>query len=281
MKKSERATLFLRQNHGLLRCPVCQEDLAITVTNSVKCCNNHHFDLSKKGTLYLVLHGVKSDYDDLALWQARRAMMQAGLFAPIITEISAQLPKKAAKILDIGCGEGYALTALEQQRTYQDVLVGFDLSKTAINLATQQATNAFFCNADLAALPFQDASFDCLIELFSPSAYQEFKRVLKPQGRLLKVVPNENYLLELRQALYFGDEQKQTYSNKRVVELFYKHYPHAKCKRICYRFALTPDTLANLLKMTPLQWGASQENKMQLLEKNLKEVTVDVSLLIG
>lgn len=281
MKKIERAALFLQQNYPLFRCPVCQQHFLKPMQHSLTCIKGHQFDLSKKGTLYLLLHGIKSEYDDLTLWQARRYMLSQGFFAPIIEAILKYLPHKDLRILDIGCGEGSVLHALEQQRNYQDTLVGFDISKPAINLATQQATQAFFCNADLAALPFSDQSFDVLIDMFTPSAYEEFARVAKNKAQLLKVVPNANYLIELREALYCDEKQKQSYSNQKVVELFYQHYPQAKAQVISYQYALDELSLPNLLKMTPLQWGAKAENKANLLKQGLRQVTIDVTLLIA
>lgn len=90
------------------------------------------------------------------------------LFDPIIEEITNQIGERAGiKVLDIGCGEGSVLQRLEHKRAdSSDRYVGFDISKRAINLATQQETTGFFCIADLADLPFSERSFDYLIDIF-------------------------------------------------------------------------------------------------------------------
>lgn len=278
MKKIERAALFLQQNAHLFCCPVCQADLFFD-KNGLECSQKHRFDLSKKGTLYFILHGIKSEYDDANLWQARRQMLTHGLFDPLVTTLIKRMPKQPVRVLDIGCGEGSILHLIEQQRHQNDLLLGFDISKAAINLATQQPTQAFFCHADLAALPFKQQSFDVLIDMFTPSAYQEFQRVAKKDATLFKIVPNTNYLGELRKALYIDDLQKQNYSNQRVVDLFYQHYPKAKATQIKYQYPLDEASLVNLLTMTPLQWGAKAQNKANLLKTGLSEVTIDVTLL--
>ncbi len=54
---------------------------------------------------------------------------------------------------------------------------------------------------DLANLPLLDNSIDILLNLLSPANYQEFARVLKPGGLLIKVIPGSEYLKEVRQAL--------------------------------------------------------------------------------
>ena len=281
MKKIERGALFVSENKELFRCPTCQQAITKVKNNSVFCDNNHQFDLSKKGTLYLLKHGVKSDYDDDSLWQARRTLLQHGLFDPIIAKISEQLDKKASNFLDIGCGEGSVLQRLEQLRKIKgERYIGFDISKKAINLATQQETNSFFCIADLADLPFKEQSFDYLIDIFSPSAYNEFDRVLKDHGKLLKVIPNANYLGELRRLLYAKDDIKYTYSNQKVRDLFYKHYPDAKEFVINYKFKLNDTLFTSLMKMTPLQWGENADLAVAKLHP-LDEVTVDVTLLVA
>lgn len=87
-------------------------------------------------------------------------------------------------------------------------------------MATNHAASAFWCVADLTNLPFAPASFDTILNLFSPSNYQEFDRILKPGGQVIKVVPAASYLKELRQAFYPDDSAKQVYSNERVVDKF-------------------------------------------------------------
>lgn len=51
-------------------------------------------------------------------------------------------------------------------------------------------------------MPFASNHFSDVINILSPSNYQEFKRVLKPQGQIIKVMPNANYLQELRHLVY-------------------------------------------------------------------------------
>lgn len=280
MKKIERGAAFVAKNLALFSCPVCQGKFTTVVAHSVLCEQKHQFDLAKKGTLYLLKHGVKSDYDDDRLWQARRKCLQAGLFDPILEAIAAKMPPQGQKILDIGCGEGTPLKRLEQLRSNaDDRYLGFDISKRAINLATQQETTAFFCIADLAALPFATGAFDQLIDIFSPSAYQEFARVLQTDGQLLKVIPNADYLGELRRALYPKEAKNHAYSNENVLALFEKHFPKTEKQRLKYQFPLDPELFSNLLQMTPLQWGASKERREQVLKEPLTQITVDVTLL--
>ncbi|WP_311407987.1 methyltransferase domain-containing protein [Liquorilactobacillus uvarum] len=282
MKKIERGMAFVDEKMDIFKCPVCGGSFEKIVGRSANCLKGHQFDFSKKGTLYFLKHGVKSDYDDAKMWQARRSVLRAGLFKPIIDEITDQLPKnKSLRIVDVGCGEGSTLKYVEEQRANkQDAYVGFDISKRAINLATQDEGAGFFCIADLAQLPFASASFDVVLDMFSPSAYEEFDRILKSEGFLFKIIPNENYLIELRHMLYEKNDSHYSYSNDKVLSLFKKHYPHANVKRITYEFSLSNTSFENLLYMTPLHWGAAAEKIDAALEKGLEKITIDVLLLM-
>lgn len=279
MKKIEAAEKFLTAHLDLFKCPICQQPFADLADRSMVCPNNHRFDLSKKGTLYFLTKKFYGEYDG-AMLQARRQILQAGLFDKIIETVAKQLPDQSQTILDIGCGEGTPLNKLIQLRNSRDAGVGFDISKPGIELANNQEQPSFFCVADLAALPFNADSFDIIFDLFSPSAYKEFERVLKPTGKLIKVVPNSNYLMELRHLLYPSDSQNSSYSNQKVVDLFAQHYPNYQRMDLEYQFAIPAGQQANLLLMTPLHWGQGQREVSTTELASLKSITVAVTLLI-
>ncbi|MBA5735303.1 rRNA (guanine-N1)-methyltransferase, partial [Escherichia coli] len=69
--------------------------------------------------------------------------------------------------------------------------------------------------ADLANCPNQAETADVILNILSPSNYVEFKRLLKKDGFLLKVVPEANYLRELREFIYV--DEKSSYSNESVT----------------------------------------------------------------
>ena len=129
------------------------------------------------------------------------------MYDPLLEVLAKYL--KQAKVLDIGCGEGSFLAQLTQKVT-PALTVGFDIAKEGIYQASNhtQFVQAFWCVADLTNLPFADQSFDMLLNIFSPSNYREFDRILAPGGKLLKVIPGEHYLKELRQAFYPNDARK-------------------------------------------------------------------------
>ena len=88
-------------------------------------------------------------------------------------------------------------------------------------------------------------------------------------------------MIELRQLLYRDQEEKQTYSNEVVIAKFKEHFPLMEIKTIKYSFDLTPSLFADLMKMTPLSWGASSGAKEYAMDHPLKKITIDVCVLIG
>lgn len=91
------------------------------------------------------------------------------------------------RILEIGCGPGALTQALA--RWYPDAeVMGTDRDTAFIQFAAEQAPGIKFIEADAAALPFEDNSFDVVIsntvqEHIEPSIFfgEQF-RVLKPGG---------------------------------------------------------------------------------------------------
>ena len=281
LKKIDQAVLFLKQNLHLFKCPYCDAAFKDIDEYSIVCIKNHRFDLSKKGTLYLLKRKTTNDYDNQEMWTARRNLLQHGFFDGILELILAHFPDNDLNVLDAGCGEGTALSELSfARKKFNDNYIGFDLSKEAINLATQQEMSNFFCIADITALPFQNDSFDVLLDILTPSAYQEFNRVLKTNGMLLKVIPNSHYLIELRHRLYTPDDPNYSYDNQAVLKHFKEMYPNSEIEHVKYKFPLNAKLAHDLVKMTPLQWGSSMDEK-EILKTPLEYVTVDFSLLIA
>ncbi|WP_242362417.1 methyltransferase domain-containing protein [Limosilactobacillus antri] len=281
MKKSERQRQFVREHLELFRCPSCQAPMTAVVDNSISCANGHRIDFNRHGYLHFLNGAADTEYGR-EMFLARRQLLAAGLFKPIVAAVADRLPAQPQNILDVGTGEGTPLLQLAAQRQQaHDTLIGFDISKAGVTLATQLDLDAFFCVADLRQLPFNDESFDSLIELFSPSDYGEFKRVLKPGGRLIKVVPNSDYLVELRRLLYGRDQVRSHYDNQQVVDLFRRHYPDTRVDRVRYQFAIPDGLQAPLVEMTPLHWGRGAKRLTAQDLQTLTAITVDVSVLTG
>lgn len=281
MRKIESSRVFLAEHLNLFQCPVCGEGFQEVSGNSIICRKQHQFDLSKKGTLHLLQKGGQNEYGKEML-NSRKKLAQSGFFHPILDVVKKQMRDiEPAAVLDVGCGEGSHLHVLTE-KGLSGVKIGFDISKDAIQLAAgEYFEDAFWCVADLAHSPFSAGQFDLILNIFSPSHYQEFHRLLKPTGKVIKVVPDPEYLIELREKLYVSDATKRVYENEKVVNRFKEHYPTCLQEQVRYTVPLTPDTSRWLLEMTPLTWGAADQTIAEVMKEPLKQVTVAVTVLTG
>lgn len=178
-KKKEYAFDHLGQSINAMECPKCHTSFELSQSGLV-CQNNHQFDVSKKGTVHFPLHHMDSDYDKEMLLH-RRKMIQKGLYEPLETEIAKLLfsVSQDELIIDMGAGEGSILERLATSHHVEGHKMGFDLSKDGVLLSSDFSEEAFWFIGDVTNMPFKSESIDVLLNIFSPSHYEEMSRVLK------------------------------------------------------------------------------------------------------
>lgn len=260
-------------------CPICQENLTLVET-SLKCNNRHSFDLAKFGYVNLAPQIKQSANYDKKNFQNRQQILEAGFYQAILEVVSDLLSnsKNAKTILDIGCGEGFYSRKL-QERHPDKTFYAFDISKDSVQIAAKSepnwAVNWFV--GDLARLPIKDASMDILLDIFSPANYGEFHRVLSKDGILIKVIPTENHLKEIRQKVQ-DQLTKKDYSNQDIKEHFQGHFTILSNQTASLTKTITPDQLQALLSMTPLLFHIDQS---KIDWSQLTEITIEAEILVG
>ena len=260
-------------------CPICQEALDL-VQQSLACPNRHSFDLSKFGYVNLAPQVKASKDYNKENFQNRQLVLENGFYDHILNALSECLSPLAhpVNILDIGCGEGYYSRSL-QERHPDHSFYAFDLSKESIQLAAKsdQEWKVKWFVGDLAHLPLLDQSMDLLLDIFSPANYQEFKRVLAPDGRLIKVIPTATHLQEIRQKVKDHLDQVD-YSNEQIIQHFSDHFTIENTIHCQERFELTPALREALLSMTPLLFHV---DPAQIDWTDLTQVTISATVLVG
>ena len=260
-------------------CPICQEALDL-VQQSLVCTNRHSFDLAKFGYVNLAPQVKASKDYDKESFQNRQLVLENGFYDHILTSLSECLSPldHPANILDIGCGEGYYSRNL-QERYPDHSFYAFDLSKESIQLAAKsdQEWKVKWFVGDLARLPLLDQSMDLLLDIFSPANYQEFKRVLAPDGRLIKVIPTATHLQEIRQKVKDHLDQAD-YSNEQIIQHFSDHFTIENTIHCKETFELTPALREALLSMTPLLFHV---DPAQIDWNDLTQITISATILVG
>ncbi len=253
--------------NSLFICPLCGKALTRTEKSCV-CPAGHSFDLAKEGYCHLLPANrkhSKAPGDDKDMAAARSAFLSKGYYAPLREELcrlAVSMTGNAPTVLDAGCGEGYytggiygALLAAGKQVR----MAGTDISKFILRRAAKREKDIEFAVASSYHLPVADGSVELLLNCFSPLALEEFRRVLRPEGVMLYVVPSEKHLWELKEVLYdepYPNEVKQTpyegfsYAEIRHVE----RVIHLPCQ----------EDIHALFQMTPYCWKTPKAGVQRL-----------------
>ena len=235
----------------LFICPKCKEKLEER-GGSLYCLNNHCFDIAKEGYVNLMLANDKhslnpGDNDDMVV--SRDLFLNKGYYSKMAQEVSIIVSKYKRKVvLDAGCGTGYYTKQLVANNVY-----GIDISKKAVKIASKKDSNISFAVSSVFNTPFKDNTFDAIISIFSPLAFEEFSRILKDDGIVVCVFPGEMHLIELKKAIY-GTE---TILNDKAVSS--DKFTSIEKQNIKGRMLLNQDDISNLVRMTPYFYTTPKE----------------------
>ena len=162
---------------SLFRCPVCGAPLD-RGDRAYRCPAGHSYDIAREGYTYLLPPNQKHSA--------------------------------------VGCGEGFYTSGIFRTLAAAGKsprMAGTDISKPILRSAAKREKGIAWAVASSFHLPAADGAADILLDCFSPLALEEFRRVLRPGGHFLYVVPGPDHLWELKQVLYdrpYPNEEKET-----------------------------------------------------------------------
>lgn len=253
------------------------------------CPNGHCFDVAQQGYLNLlpVQHKrSKNPGDSTEMIQARTAFLNSGAFAPIAAqlesltlELLAGAPGREICLLDAGCGEGYYLThllpSLQPPLMLKRVaLIGLDISKPAILAAAKRSTQITWLIASNRQPPVLAETVDIIFCLFGFPLFESFKKLLKPNGKIILVEAGPEHLIELRNIVY-PTVNKAPPPDLSAAEAagFSLHQQSG----LTYTRKIDSNAqIMNLLYMTPHYFRASHAGKEAASQLSAIEITVDV-----
>ncbi|HCA5015816.1 putative RNA methyltransferase [Acinetobacter baumannii] len=260
-----------------LMCPVCRQRLEL-VSKTWRCEQGHSYDIAKQG--YVNLHVVqhkhsKNPGDTPESVDARRAFLQGGYYQPLQQAVVHLLKDlKAKMVLDIGCGEGYYTSAMQQ---VVEQCIGVDIAKNAVQRAAKLNDKVTWVVGTGATLPVVNQSMDVCTSLFSPIPQMEILRVLKDDGYLIVVTPATDHLYAMREALF---EQVNPHTPQKFVEQLQDLFELKEQQVIDAPLVLDQQALKNLIAMTPYAYKASPERRMQLEQKAHLQVTASFQIYL-
>ena len=261
-----------------LICPLDKQPLQLN-ERTWRCENGHSYDVAKQGYVNLLPvqnKRSKDPGDSKSMVQARREYLNKGYYQPLAQALAdTVLAMGSQALLDAGCGEGYYLRYLVEQAKQQGTelsVAALDISKWAVQAAAKQDKRLSWMVASNNAIPLADNSVDTILCVFGFPVEAEFKRVLKPGGRLIMVDPASEHLIELKRIIY--PEIKAKSEHLPVSE---KGWVLSSEERISFKVEL-PDTEAvhDLLTMTPHLYRASKEGIEKAEKLQSLAITADV-----
>lgn len=184
----------------LLVCPLCGQPLTER-GNALRCGTAHTFDIARQGYVNLLPgDGRTETADNAEMVAARSDFLAAGHYAPLANALAEAAPPAASTVLDAGAGTGYYLAAVLDALPSAAGLA-LDLSKFALRRAARAHPRAAAAVWDVwRPLPVRSGAVDLVLNVFAPRNPAEFRRVLRPDGTLLVVTPEQDHLAELRAA---------------------------------------------------------------------------------
>ena len=264
-----------------LICPVCSRSLTAEQHRYV-CAKGHSFDRAKSGYVNLLQKQKhRQRGDDAEMARARREFLNAGYYQPLLDAVAAAAEDSAA-IADIGCGEGWYACGVLKSLTGRGIsaeLTGIDISPEILRFAASRAAAEGYAAvtdwavASVNRIPLGDAACDCILNLFAPCDPSEFRRILKQNGRLLRVIPLERHLWELKAAIY-----ENPYENRPVCSAP-EGFVLKEMQTITYQITVPNQDLQALFGMTPYIRKTSPEDTAKLHSLNSLTTTVSFALL--
>ena len=262
-------------------CPLCG-DVLMQAPAGLRCPAGHCFDRAKEGYVNLLPVNRKHSKmpgDDKGMVSARRTFLERGWYQPLrdaLEALAVELTGPAPDVLDAGCGEGYYTGGVREALLAagkRPAVAGVDISKAALQKAGKRYPGIEFAVASAYRLPVGDGSVDLLLNVFSPLAIEEFRRVVKDGGAYVYVVPGARHLWELKEILYerpYPNEEKETpyegFAYERIVPVEYTvHLP-------------SQEDIHALFQMTPYFWKTPKEGAARLAEIDRMDCRIDFKI---
>lgn len=261
-----------------LICPICSDSLT-EKDRSYICPNNHCFDKAREGYVNLLTGKHKSgseigDNKDMAF--NRREFLTKGYFDTLvngITEFINEVSIPHPTIADICCGEGYYGHRIKEE--IECDILGFDISKEMVRLASKRKNGITYFVANLSRIPLRDNSIDIAMHLFAPFHEKEFSRITKSGGYIISVVAGENHLIELKSFLY-DMPYKNDEAPPKTENLILKEKRKFSAK---VHLQSNKDIMA-LFKMTPYYYHTKPEAKMKLQGIDEMDITTEFVMFV-
>lgn len=266
----------LAEATDLLRCPVCELDLALA-DGALHCASGHSFDMARQGYVNL----VPGSADTPAMVEARDDFLRAGHFDRLAASVAEQARAIQARgaVLELGAGTGHYLSRVLD--ALPDRLgLALDASSAALRRAARSHERAAAVGADAwKPLPVKDGVAAVVLSVFAPRNPPELARVLAPGGAVIAVTPTTRHLYELvgPLGLLSVPDDKQDRLDAQLSGEFTLAARHG----VEYAMFLSRDEASQLVGMGPSAWHVDAGELGDRLGALPDPLTVTVSAVVS
>lgn len=271
-----------------LACPL--DGTALEFNNKqLVCANSHCFDIARQSYVNLLpvqFKKSKDPGDSKAMIVARGEFVSRGYFSNIadkLVEISHihLADRRDICLLDAGCGEGYFLNCIAQHYNNLDgggqaSFIGLDISKWAIIAASKRTSCITWIVGTNKHIPVLPKSLDVIYSHFGFPIYEEFKKSLKPEGKIILTEAGPEHLIELRNIIY---PQLNTARSKSSAVTEYTNLVDS-CSLKYTITDMPQQDIHNMLVMTPHLYRASKEGKEAAAKLDRMDLTIDITIKV-
>lgn len=250
-----------------LACPL--DGLALAKTaHGLSCASGHSFDVASSGYASLLpvqLKASKEPGDSKAMVQARRRVMDAGVFRTLAKTVTGETSnclkttadataKKQLTILDAGCGEGFYTDRIhsDTHKALAGVSVhtlGIDISKWAIQSAAKRYPDIAWAVGNNRALPITVGSADVITSVFGFETWSPWSEQQTPGQYVVTVDAGVDHLIELRELIYDDVTTHDVPENQDAVAAGYREIQRIP---LSYRHEIEDaPLLKDIIDMTP------------------------------
>lgn len=262
-------------------CPVCRKKLTLQ-EKSLVCENKHLYDISKKGYVNLLMSQKSSDArhgDSKEMIVARMNFLNLGYYEKLLNHVLDIIYNHSfneVSILDIGCGECYYTSHIRERiECFNPVIYGIDISKDALIYGYKRDKKLNLSVASAFDVPVLDESFDIVLNMFAPHSENEYSRILKSDGILVRVFPSTHHLWEFKSAIYDNPYKNEDPS------INIDNFELISNESLTYTIELkSNDEIQSLFKMTPYSYKTSENDERKVESLNNLSTTVDFKILV-
>ncbi|WP_207386934.1 putative RNA methyltransferase [Frankia sp. Cppng1_Ct_nod] len=250
-----------------LTCPLCLQGLTVG-DSQVRCPAGHAYDIARQGYVTFTTgraNEISGDSADMV--QAREAFLAAGHFTALADALAETVLGQQTKsdtelgdthgrqpggqpvIVDVGAGTGYYLAHL-LRACPGAVGIAIDASRYALRRAARAHPLIGAVGADVRSpLPIRTGVASLMLDVFAPRNVAEMRRVLRPDGKLVIVMPTARHLADIVNplGLVTVDDRKAARLREKLAGLFVRQ----DRLMLDLELSLKADDLLNLVIMGP------------------------------